>query len=224
MGTTKNEPVFIPSDPENHVSDVIVFSNNAYVTRRAKVDIEQGVQKIRIETTAFRIAKDSPQAEVLGHGSILGVQYKEVPVLIPPQPGLESLEAEKKALEREKSLLMKQMETIDRQKSFLDAFISFSDTQVPKEIQTRFPGPSDVENMVETLGTSYTSLFKKEKALLESLEDMNDKLSLVNRKIGARQQPSPKKRKVIEVIFDSEKDQQIDCRVSYITRNAGWTP
>ncbi|MCG8615610.1 MAG: DUF4139 domain-containing protein, partial [Desulfobacterales bacterium] len=74
------------------------------------------------------------------------------------------------------------------------------------------------------LGTSYTSLFKKEKTLLESLEDMNDKLSLINRKIGARQQPGPKKRKVIEVIFDSEKDQQIDCRVSYITRNAGWTP
>ncbi len=58
----------------------------------------------------------------------------------------------------------------------------------------------------------------------EIIGNINDRISLVGQKIKTHQQPGPKKQKVIEVIFESCKQQPIECQVSYVVKNASWAP
>ncbi len=217
-------PVCIAGEQGCRISEVIVFLNHAFVKRRASPDIGKGIHKLRIEIQAFAIDQDSPQANVFGEGEILGVQYKEIPVVKARQPELQELEDEKKSLDRQKLFFMKQIETIDKQKSFLDSFLSFSEIQIPKAIQTSFPSPDKVEKMVETLGKSYSDLFENEKVLLDKIEGVNEQITLVGRKLKTISQPGPKRQKVIEVLFESYKSQKVECQVSYVVKNAQWTP
>lgn len=209
---------------DNTIQSVVVFSENALVTRSVNARVEKGIQKLRVEITAFSIDRESPQAQIYGALEILGIQYMETPVVRAKQPGLKDLEAQKKELQNKKSLMMKQLETLEKQKSFLDSFIEFSKAQIPKEIQTRFPSAADVTLMVDTLGKGYTELFNDERQVIGEIDRVNEEITLVERKIKAISQPVVNKRKIIEVLLESEESRQIQCKISYIANHAKWAP
>lgn len=215
---------FVTQTDGNKITEVTVFHDHAFVKRSAHIHLAQDLHHILMEVTAFDIDPDTVQAVVLGRGEIYGVQYKAIPVIHSPQGDIRDLEADRKAFSREKKALLNRLETLDKQKGFLDAFIRFSEVQVPREIKTRLPEADQIENTVSTLGKGYADLFEKEKLLQIQLEELNEKIDLVEANLARVRKPGKKIQKAIEVVFESIEEQQVRVEVSYLVRRAAWYP
>jgi len=227
MDTENQQPsntVFLGDSDGNVIAGVVVFKDHAHVTRKADTEAAQGLNRLFIELKAFHVDRDSPQAIVFGKGDILSVQYKEKPVEKAPQKAIRELEEKKKELVRNKRDLMHQLETIDKQKQFLTSIIGFAETQVPREIKTQFPTPENVQGMLDLLGESFKDLFNSEKELEHLIEDLNEEISLVERKLKPLKTSDVKLRKYIEIVFMSHQPQTIRIEVSYTAHDSFWEP
>ena len=60
----------IGEDQGNRIVEAVVFSDQAYLKRQARVQVEAGLNRILMELQAFSVDRDSAQAKVYGQGEI----------------------------------------------------------------------------------------------------------------------------------------------------------
>ncbi len=209
---------------KSSVKKVVLFSDQAQVTRQALVKVKRGVNKIFLESTAFNVDENSLMAEVEGEGEILGVQFTTVPLKEPSQENIKNIEERIKSLEREKRSLYSNIEVLDKKKQFLNSLIDFSNSQLPKEIVTNFPKTEDLRNILQFLGSSYEEINTKKQSLEEKIEDLDRDIEVLRQQLASLAGSKTKIKRVIEVLFASKREQQINIEVSYIVRRAWWRP
>lgn len=208
----------------NTLSAVVVFSDRAYVTRTAQAHAKTGLNRFYVELKAFRIERDSAQARVFGKGSILSVQYKEVPVQDAPQAMVHELSEQKRELDRRLKALQKARESLEKQRQFLDSVISFGDVEIPKELKTAFPQPQSLQAMLEFLESSYQQLAEREDSLDHEIDERRYELNVIERKLKQSKHPKQAVRKAIEVLFEAAEEQDLELEVSYVSYQASWQP
>ncbi len=209
---------------KSSVKKVVLFSNEAQVTRQALVKVKRGVNKVFLESTAFNVDENSLMAKVKGRGEILGVQFTTVPLKEPSQENIKDIEERIKNLEREKKSLYSNIEVLDKKKQFLNSLIDFSNSQLSKEIVTNFPKTEDLRNMLQFLGYSYEEINTKKQSLEEKIEDLDRDIEVLRQQLASIAGNKTKIKRVIEVLFASQREQQISIEVSYIVRGAWWRP
>ena len=84
---------FIQVGDENRITEVVVYTDQAYLKRRIRVKAREALNRFMVEVQAYSVDVDSAQASVYGEGEILSVQYREVPVKYAPQEDVRELEA-----------------------------------------------------------------------------------------------------------------------------------
>jgi len=215
---------FITEGDGNHISDVVVFTDQAYINRRVRAQTQAGLNRILIEIKAIQVDADSVQAAVYGEGEILSVQYRRIPVKDAPQEHIKELDLKKEELLRQRSELQAGRDVQEKQKRFLDSLIGFAETEIPKEIKTHFPETENVKTMLEFLGENYEKLAGKDMDLGDRIKELNDEISVVERKLKQSQRPKKATNKAIEVLFDSQKIQEIDIEASYVVKDVAWEP
>ena len=223
LSSTVNE-ILIENGKNNCIGEVTVFTDQAYVKRRAHALIHPGLNRLLIEIHGFAIDADSVQANVRGHGDILSVQYKEVPVESAPQAEVRALEEEKRELTRQRRSLQGQRDVLGNQKAFLDSVAGFGQTEVPKEIKTSFPTIEQLGNLLQFMDDNYQSLSEKSEALTVRDEDLVQSLNVVEQKLKQLRRPKNNIRKAIEVLFNALQEHEIAIEAAYIARPAAWTP
>lgn len=152
----------------------------------------------------------------------ISVQYKRTPAILPPQPDIQKLLAKKRELKRTHRRLEKQNEVIEKQLSFLDSTLDFAEVQIPKDIQTHYPKPEQIQSTLDLLNTNFAALYQKEEDINVELEAVDDELNQIKRLIA---QQAPKKladTKMAELIFDSNEEQDITINLSYLCAQASW--
>ncbi len=215
---------FIGENDGNQITDVVVFTDQAHVKRKAGIQVPEGANRLLMEVRAFMVDIDSAQAKVYGSGEILSVQYKEIPVKDAVQAEVRKLEEKKKELDQQRKALNSEKEILDKQKRFLDSVIGFAETDMPKEIKTRFPDPENLETMFNFLGENYKKLAEKDCTLKPKIDDLETECQVLEKKFKKCHRPNDRTQKVIEVLFDSNESQEISIEVSYVAEYASWEP
>jgi uncharacterized protein (TIGR02231 family) len=215
----------VAGNPElSKIKDITLYSNQALVTREAGVEVRQGVNEILISLDAFRIDPDSVTARVFGEGEILSVQYKELPVIDAPQDFIKNLVNKIETLQFSRQGLMDKKRILQNKATFLGAFLDFSQTQIPKEIQTRLPAVEDLETTLAFLDTGFGEIYSGLQSLDIELKKIDAEIKALEEELQARKGAAKENAKVIAIQFNAAKSQRIGVETQYLVRHAGWSP
>lgn len=215
---------FITAGDDNRVTEAVVYIDQAYLKRRVRIRAQKALNRFLIEIQAFVVDVDSAQANVYGEGEILSVQYREIPVKHAPQEGTRELELKKEQLEWQRQALRNEKEVGDKQVRFLNSVIGFAATDLPKKIKTQFPATENLSTMLEFLGASYQKIADQDIDLRRQIEDLDKEVAVVEKRLKKSRRPKEKTLKVIEVVFESSKEQDLNIEVSYVAQAASWEP
>jgi len=216
--------VFSQETTSSQIKKVILFTNQAFVTRTAETKVRKGLNELLIELNAFNVDKDSIQAKVYGKGQIYSVQFKEIYLKQEPQEKIRNLADKIQALKDEKKLLVAEKNILDKKDKFINSLLDFSKTQVPQDIKTSFPSLEDLKGILSFLDTSCRSINKNREGIVHKIRDLDKEIKMLESELASLKGPARKTKKVIEILFNSRKEQQIKIEASYLTYNAFWSP
>ena len=208
----------------SEIKDVVLFTNQALVTRVVKAEVKKGLNEIGVEVEAFAVDSDSVQAKVYGDGEVYSVQFKEVPLKDEPQENIRKLTEEIQELNDQKKSLKNQRLTLNKQKSFLNSFISFAQVQVPEEVKTNLPKSEDLNRTFSFLAQGYNDIHKGEEALNKDIRELDKEISLAQRKLSSLGGAANKRKKNIEILFSSTKAQTVKIEATYLVYYVSWNP
>ena len=207
----------------NRISEVVVYSNQAYVKRRARIRAGKGLNQFLLEVKAFRVDVDSAQGSVFGDGEILSVQYREFPVKDAPQKDIRQLEEKLEELNRRRKALKSKQEVQNKQIQFLDSIIAFAETEIPTKIKTQFPEPENIKSMLSFVEDNYQHLVESSLGFMHQIEDLDKEIRPISKKLDKSRRPKQAMQRVIEVLFESPAEQDVEIEASYVAMDAAWT-
>jgi uncharacterized protein (TIGR02231 family) len=208
----------------SQIQEVTLFSNQALVTREARVDVHKGLNEILLGVDAFRVDSDSVSAKVFGDGELYSVQFKEIYLEEAPQENIRALEEKLRELKASRKALEDSKAVLKSKEEFLGSVIDFSKTQLPQDIKTSFPKTEDLEKTLVFLGSHFEQIHKQRQALNDKTESIDKEIQVVERELASLTRPRQKEKKGIEVLFNAKKGQQIEIEASYLVQDAFWQP
>ncbi|MFH2045151.1 MAG: mucoidy inhibitor MuiA family protein [Pseudomonadota bacterium] len=206
------------------IRSVTLFSNQALVTREAKVPVQKGLNEIFIGVEAFNVDADSVSAKVFGKGELYSVQLKTIYLEKAPQENIKDLEKKLKDLKAARTAMTDDIDVLKNKERFLESVIDFSKTQVPQDMKTSFPKTEELTKTLSFLGQSFEDILKKRQSLVEKISDTDEKIQVVAKELNALGSRRSKEKKVIEILFNSQNTQTASISASYLTYNAFWQP
>ena len=206
----------------SRIKEVVLFSNQALVKREGSCKVKKGLNDLFLEIEPFNLDKDSVSAKVYGEGSLYSVQFKEIYLRKPVQEEIRNLRERIKNLEEDKKSMLDQLRVLDAQERFLNSVVEFSQVQIPKDLTTTFPKIEDLEEMLKFLEENMKAINQEKARLRKEIGDLEEEMEVLKKELTTLEEPSQKTRKVIEIVFFSEKEQMIKVEASYIVYNSGW--
>ncbi len=215
---------YIAVGEDNAIDSVLLMTNQALVNRIATLQVGEGMMKVRIATQAAGIDAGSVQAQVKGAGEVVGVQFVKQPVQQFVQPQLQELEQEKKQLQRQRKQFEQKKLLVEKQKRLFDSVSKFSDVQVPAEIQTHLPEIDKLQALGSFLEENFSVLLERQMELENQMEDLDQQLRVIDRKLKDKRSGTQKSQEVIEVLFQSSSQQTLEIHCDYLVGKALWQP
>ncbi len=214
---------FAQTTTPSQVKKVTLFSDQALVTRQADVKIAAGLNMILLESAASNIEADSLQASVFGEGEVYSVQMKDVYLKEQPQENIKILQDKIKDLQEARRALTDREGVFNKKSMFLDSVVNFSNTQVPQEIKTSFPKTEDLQKTLIFLDDGYSAISKDKQALDLKVSELDKEILALERELSGLT-GSNKSKKIIEIMFNSAKEQEVAIEATYLVYNASWQP
>lgn len=217
----------VPSEAEivpSRIREATLFSDQAYVIRSAEISAVEGFNEIRLSVDAFQVDPDSVSAKVFGEGQILGVQYREIPVEEPVQENVSVLENRLRELRWKERSILDEREILGKKETFLNSVTKFSETQIPQDIKTNFPRTEDLQGILTFLGDRFDELAGRKASIDRELEEISKKIKVIEEELNMVRRPARKVEKVIEVLYQGSKSQNVRVEAGYLVRHAFWSP
>jgi len=208
----------------SRIKEVTLFPNKALIKREAVVTAGKGRQEILLEVDAYRIDHDSVSAKVFGDGEIFSVQFREMPLTEAPQEKIKALEQKLKGLKKARRALSDDKEVLKSKEQFVRSVIQFSEQQVPKEIKTAFPKAEDLEKILRFINANLQAINSQKQTIDGRIDDLDRDIKVAERDLATLGKRRPAGKQVIEIVFNSRKEQKLRIEADYVTQNASWSP
>jgi uncharacterized protein (TIGR02231 family) len=222
-GTAVNE-VTIADGENNRISDVVVYLNQAHVTRTATTAAAPGLNRFMVEVKPFGLDPDSVQATVFARGETYGVQYKEIPEKEYPQDQARELRSRVKELERREASLQEQRKILEKRGGFFDSLSQFVTVKASRKMQTDFPDAEKLGRMEGFIAEGLESLRLADEKLGHEIQDVGSELKVLRKKLARMRKTGSETSKVIEIVFEAPEEQEVRIEASYVAQNANWKP
>lgn len=203
---------------------VTLFSNQAMVVREGQTHLKPGMNELLVETTAFNIDKDSVSAQVFGKGEMVSVQIKQIPLADFPQDQINTLSERLRKLKQSRIGLSDKKRALAKKESFLDGLIDFSKTQIPKDVQTRYPNMEDLQKTLSFIESTTTVIHVEGQALDIAIEDMDREIVKAQQELAAVSDQTRASKQAIEVLFNATQEETVRLNVQYLVNSALWQP
>ena len=220
LSTLGHATPFVPS----HISEVTIFSNQAMVVREGHTHLKPGLNELLVETTAFNVDKESVSAQVFGKGEMISVQIKEIPLAEFPQEQVAVLSEKLRKLNQSRKVLSDKKLVLAKKESFLDGLIDFSKTQIPKDVQTRYPNMENIRETLSFIGSTSTLIHTENQALDIALKDMDKDIATVKKELAAVSGRGRASKQGIEILFNATQEETVPLTVQYLVNSALWQP
>ena len=206
------------------ITDVVVYTDRAQVTRKGAADVAAGVNRLRVPVNAFAVDPDAVTATVNGRGEILAVQYLEMPIREAAQEKVRTLEARIEGLKQERRTRTDEKSALQRQEEFLRAVVDFSKTQVPAELKTRMLGTEELGRTLAFLDEGFSRVYQKIHAVDQAIVDLDKDIRQLERELQDLRQPGQALQRIIEIQFNAAGAQRVGLTATYVVNHASWSP
>ncbi len=209
---------------DSDITEVIVFTGGATVTRTGSAAVGKGTHRLVLHTGTHDISSDSVTAAVFGVGAVQGVQVVKVPVPEAPREDIRRLASEIDALETEKRVFLDRAKTLDKQAAFLDSLVDFSKSGIAGEMKTQMPATERMDAYLVFFDAKFSEIFEKRRSIDGQLSSIENKIEQLRRELSLYRREKEETRTGIEVLFDSHESQDIRIEARYRVNRAGWSP
>ncbi|MBW2515088.1 MAG: DUF4139 domain-containing protein, partial [Deltaproteobacteria bacterium] len=219
-------PTFVNASQiiSSNITEVTLYSNQAMVVREGSAHLKPGLNVLLFETSAFNIDKDAVSAQVFGKGEMLSVQIKQIPLSDFPQDQVRALSEKLRSLNHTRKGLSNKTLVLAKKEAFLDGLIDFSKTQIPKDVQTRYPNIQETQETLAFIGSTFTTIHTERQALDISLEEIDREIEKVKRELASVSGRTKASKQVIEILFNATRQETLQLRVQYLVKGAFWQP
>ncbi|MCD6583641.1 MAG: mucoidy inhibitor MuiA family protein [Candidatus Omnitrophica bacterium] len=206
------------------IKEVTLFTNQALIKREASLRVKKGLNELFLEIEAFSLDRDSVSAKVYGEGSLYSVQFKEIYLKEAPQKKIRELQEKIEELKEKKKSLVNQLSILGKQERFLDSVVDFSQTQIPRDLKTTFPKVDDLEKILGFLERNLQSINQAREGFNKEIKELDEEIEVLEKELATLKRPHQETKKVIEIVFDSKKDQPVKIEADYLVYNSRWQP
>jgi uncharacterized protein (TIGR02231 family) len=204
------------------IKEVTLFTNQALVKREASLRVKKGLNELFLEIEAFGLDRDSVSAKVYGEGSLYSVQLKEIYLKEAPQKRIRELEERIRELKEKRSSLFNQLDILGKQERFLDSVVDFSQTQITSDLKTSLPKVDDLERILGFLERNLQNVIQERERFNKEIGKLDKEIDVLEKELSTLRTPHQETKKVIEIVFDSKKDQLVRIEASYLVYNSSW--
>lgn len=209
----------------SRVSQVTVYSSNAFVTRSSKVALNPGDTRVvfadilpEIDENSLRV-KGKGTAEV----KILGVQVKREYTKETPAERVQQLQAQIQVIEDQNAKLTNEKKILAEEKQYLDSIRLFAGQKIPEDLVTKMPSAAELDATLGFLDVKLKANFDRDHEIDLVLRENNKKLEVLRRELqeiaGSGGQ---KMKRSIVVEIEVVKPGELDLDVSYMVYGASW--
>ena len=212
--------------PDSKITDVTVYPDSALVKRMASLSLAKGEHQIIFSDIIPDIDENS--LNVAGKGEaqvkIFGVQIKREFLTAPPSEEVKKLEADIEAVKDQIDGKNNHLEVLAKEKDFLDSIKLTADTQIPKDLMTKFPNVTDLESLSKFLVAKFDGNENQRQETNVAIRELTRKKEALERQLLNLNSGNQKMRRFIVVDLESEKPGNFNLAVSYLVRNVSWNP
>lgn len=211
---------------DSKINQVTVYAQGALVNRIALLKLSTGTQKIIFSDIIPQIDENS--LRVSGEGSaqvkILGASFKKEFLKESPTEMIAKLQEEIQQTNDDINKFNNTKLVLQDKKAFLDSVSLFSHGQLPKELVTKMPAATELEDTLKFLDVklrdNYKEIVDTELAMREALKKLDVLTRELNNIAGF-----DRKQKV-DIVVDVEviKPGTLDLKVAYRVSGANWYP
>ena len=225
--------LFIPArafaseiEADSKITRVTVYPDSAVIIRTASVKLDAGNHKVIFPNIIPDLDENSLRVSAQGmlEVKLFGAQVKKEFLAEVPSERIKQLKDEIQRLEDEKRKLEDNKTILDEEKKFLDSIRLYADVQVPKDLATKMPQVTELENMLKFLVTKLKENFSAHFEYEFKMRDINDKLDALKRQLSEISGSIRKLKRSIVVDIAAVKAGSVDLNVSYLVRGASWQP
>ncbi|WCL49380.1 mucoidy inhibitor MuiA family protein [Leptospira sp. GIMC2001] len=208
------------------IEEVIVYPDQAMVTRKAKISIQPGRQILRFENGSIQIEPNSLRAFSSSNDCIVhGITSTVERVVSTPLAQLKELEDKLMKIEYARDNHLKRneryrydLQNIENYSKYLSHVVSESSTK------TKINENAETwKESLSALSTRRDSIKSKLQSTDEEITKMNDEIKIINGNINKIRSAGDKKSRVIEVNVQSLTGKETTISLSYVIKGASWS-
>lgn len=202
---------------ESEVKQVVVFPENAQVSRQERVSIGTGTTLLKFMDLSPFIIPNTVQARVDGNVVVLSVNHRQDFLgELEKSPQLMQLENDLEELRDKLAALQAETEVYNEEIAFLNANRNIGGDEAIDAAQLRTAADFFRSRLTE-LKSKILNSRKKQGQLRREVQGLE-------KEIKSLSSSGLYKKGTVEVKISSERAQTIEVEVSYLVRNAGWFP
>lgn len=210
----------------SRVTQVTVYPGAALVTRQATLDITAGDHTILIEDIVPFI--DENTLTVKGNGTaqvkIFGASVKTEHLTQVADDRVKTLQAQIEVVDDQLLIEKSKQDTLKKQKEYLESVRFFAAAQIPKDLVTKTPVVSDLEQLGVYLNKGFTDLALQTEDLRVKLRSLERQKDALTRQLHELNSSASLNKRSIAVDVQGIRPGQLTLAVSYLVNQVNWSP
>jgi uncharacterized protein (TIGR02231 family) len=206
----------IPAEPG--ISAVTVYLNGARIFGEKKIELQSGIQTVRLTGIPSQVDPESIQVTAEGQATILSVNFESDYLSQREQtPAIKNLVNRKdqlvKATEREKT----QIEILDKEMMFMQSNMKVTGTNNTTKVTELAP-------VYDYFVTKITEITRDRQRSSDSIQSWSEQITKLNNQIAELNASLKSPSGVVVVNLEVPARNGVVFRLNYLIRDAGWYP
>lgn len=208
------------------ISDVTIYPGGAMVTRQADLNMPAGDHTLILEDIIPQINENT--LTVKGQGSadakIFGAFVKTEYLTESSNDRVKDLQAQIEGIDDQIVDQGNKGKVLDKQRAFLDSIKLFSDQQIPKDLVTKIPTVTDLDQLGQYVAKSFTDIETQGEAVRQKLRELNRKREALANSLDELNSQATKEKRSIAVEVQAIRQGTLTLQVSYFVTGVNWQP
>ena len=213
-----------PIEQKGRIESVTLYRGEALVTRVVSVDAPAGPVALVVTELPERVQPDSLYAGADQGMKVRAVRYRSRPVGRAPREEVRGIEEQIEALNRKMRSNQAQSRRLNQQEGYLAKLQKFVAPTAQMEITHGVLKQKELEGLTVFIFGQMTKFSEEDLALGETRKEMEKELARLNRELANLTTTHARTLREAVVFLDKEAADPVPIRLSYIVKDASWTP
>jgi len=210
----------------SRISQVTIYPGSALVTREAQIDLPSGTHTVIFDNIVPEINENT--LTVKGQGTaevkIFGASIKSEYLTHSADDRVKDLTAQIESLDDDITGQQNKQGLLQKQQEYLDSVKLFTNQQIPKDLVTKIPTVTELDQLGIFLDKSFTDISTQNEGIRLKLRDLNRKKEALNRQLQELNINTQNVKRSIAIDLESVQPGSLTLMVSYLVNNVDWRP